>query len=102
MGAQGRPTTGFKHNEGFSRIGSSPTPLLLWRTGCPGGLPSKKYQRQCFDTEKKNKHIYIYIGETIQHELKCATIGFMFITIIRHIKSLIHKESLTLVNLLFK
>ena len=26
--------------------------------------------------------------ETIQHELKCATIGFMFITIIRHIKSL--------------
>ena len=33
-----------------------------------------------------------YLGETIQHELKCATIGFMFITIIRHIKSLIQIE----------
>ena len=29
-----------------------------------------------------------YLGETIQHELKSATIDFMFITIIRHIKSL--------------
>ena len=33
-----------------------------------------------------------YLGETIQHELKCATIGFMFITIIRHIKSLQKKQ----------
>ena len=39
--------------------------------------------------------VYIYnicIGETIQHELKCATIGFMFITIIRHINSLQKKQ----------
>ena len=51
----------------------------------------------------KTLYIYIYIfffffflslGETIQHELKCATIGFMFITIIRHIKSLIQIESI--------
>ena len=35
---------------------------------------------------------YDYLGETIQHELKCATIGFMFITIIRHIKSLQKKQ----------
>ena len=34
----------------------------------------------------------IFLGETIQHELKCATIGFMFITIIRHIKSLQKKQ----------
>ena len=33
-----------------------------------------------------------YLGETIQHELKCATIGFVFITIIRHIKSLQEKS----------
>ena len=33
-----------------------------------------------------------YLGETIQHELKCATIGFMCITIIRHIKSLQKKQ----------
>ena len=32
--------------------------------------------------------IILYLGETIQHELKCAIVGFMFITIIRHIKSL--------------
>ena len=32
--------------------------------------------------------IILYLGETIQHELKCVTVGFMFITIIRHIKSL--------------
>ena len=34
------------------------------------------------------KYLESFLGETIQHELKCATIGFMFITIIRHIKSL--------------
>ena len=34
----------------------------------------------------------LVLGETIQHELKCATIDFMFITIIRHIKSLQKKQ----------
>ena len=34
----------------------------------------------------------LVLGETLQHELNCATIGFMFITIIRHIKSLIQIE----------
>ena len=33
-----------------------------------------------------------YVGEINQHELKCPTIGFMFITTIRHIKSLIQIE----------
>ena len=34
------------------------------------------------------KYVYdICICETIQHELKCASTGFMFITIIGHIKS---------------
>ena len=27
-------------------------------------------------------YVQVRLGETIQHELKCATIGFMFITII--------------------
>ena len=47
-----------------------------------------------------------YLGETIQHELKCATIGFMFITIIRHIKSLqkkqMHHTSTKLLHKLFQ
>ena len=36
--------------------------------------------------------LVIYIGEIIQHELKCAIYGFMFITIIRHVKSLQKKS----------
>ena len=33
-----------------------------------------------------------YLGEINLHELKCATIRFMFITIIMHIKSFIQIE----------